>query len=131
MKIGLWFLVILAGTLTSCASRGGMAVSYYQSPGDYHHLSSCFYRTVEDSAVYGNGGPILTKADLQDPAEIQIAMVDGGIERWEVDFAPNVTGTALTLREFSILGGQNPSWVNRVEQRIDHCGGTLTPSAAG
>ena len=75
-------------------------------------------------------GPFLPKADLQDPAEIQIAKVAVGIEQWEVDFTPSVTGSALTLGEFSILGVRKPSWVNRVEQRIDYCGGTLTLSAA-
>ena len=100
-----------------------MAVSNYQSPGNFKALASCYFRQVDNRTVVASA-PSLDFIHLDDPPEIMVQEVDQGVEPWEVDFIPSGRNTRILFREFSVFGGQNAAVVARFENRIQRCGGT-------
>ena len=108
--------VLLA--LASCASIQDEPVSRYVANEDFHALSSCFFRNIQNDGVpYAQ--PSLTP--LVDPTTDRVDSSYDGKTLWRVDFIPHGSGTLILVSQLPMIVGADYRWETVIKPALDPC----------
>jgi hypothetical protein len=104
--------------LASCASIQDEPVSRYVANEDFHTLSSCFFRNIQDDGVpYAQ--PSLTP--LVDPATDRVDSSYDGKTLWRVDFIPQGSGSLILVSQLPMIVGADYRWETVIKPALDPC----------
>jgi hypothetical protein len=109
--------VLLA--LASCTPIQGQPVSEYVANENFHTLSSCFMRNIQNNQSVYDAGASLTP--LVNPLTDRVDGAISGQTVWRIDFMPQGSRSLIFVSAMPMVYGPDYRWKNIIKPALDPC----------